>query len=213
MRNKLLKTTIITLIILLLIPITAFASTLNIKVEANKQEIKAGEEVTVKVSWNKGMQAADFSIIYNPKVMEYISCDLDDMYTNNENGEVKTAWFSLDDQDKKEIEYTFKAIKGGKSEFSIKVNGGFADGNLQMPDNYNSNEITVNVPKSPIILIIAILAIFIIIAIVAILKNKTKKRKRKSTSINTIRLYNINSYNNYNLCMVLQFIKNKHVNI
>jgi len=152
--------------IILFIPIVSFADTLEINISVNKEEIIIGDTIIVKVAWDSGVQAADFSLNYNPKKLEYVKSDIDDVYINNdiEKGELKTAWISLDDTDRDYIEYTFKVKKGGNLKLSTKINGGFAKGNLEVFEDYNNNELTIKVPRNyTVIIIMSIAIIFIII--------------------------------------------------
>ena len=63
MKNKLLHVIILVLSILLLMPIAAFGNTLVLNISTKKEKVKVGDEITIKVSWNEGMQAADFYIM------------------------------------------------------------------------------------------------------------------------------------------------------
>jgi len=178
MKNKLLITII--LLIIVFAQISAFASELTLNISANQDKIKKGDEFAVKVLWDKGMQAADFSLKYNSEKMEFVKSDLEDIYINDENGEVKTSWFSLDDTNKTEIEYIFKAKKGGKAEFSTIINGGFATGELEIPEQYIQDNLIVDVQGSNVIIIILSI-IVILLLIILILKNRGKKKRAKKT--------------------------------
>ena len=153
-----------------------FASTLNLKIDTNKEKIKKGEEVNVTVSWSEGMQAADFSLKYDTNKLEYINCDLEEVFINNniEAGEIKTAWFSMDNEDKTKITYTFKAKKSGKAEFETITNGGFATGNLEIPSQYNEAKSTISISNN---LVVYIVAIIILITIILIARGDKKMKK------------------------------------
>lgn len=161
---------------IILIPTMSLADTLNIDISIDKEDVKVGDIIIVKIAWNKGVQAADFSLNYNSKKLEYLESDIDAIYINNqtESGELKTAWISVDDTDKNHIEYTFKVKKGGKLKFSTKINGGFAKGNLEVFDDYNNNELTIKVPRNNLIIIVLSISI-IFIVLVIILKKGGKK--------------------------------------
>lgn len=173
MKNKLFKITILTIMIIMYLQIFAFASTLKLDITSDKEQIKVGEEVKITVSWDTEMQAADFSLLYDSKRLEYVGSNLEDDFINNTEGELKTAWFSIDNTDKTEIEYTFKAKKSGKVDISTKVNGGFATGTLQIPGTYDEGKLEIKVLGNPVIFIISIAVILIILFIaLRIKKNK-----------------------------------------
>ena len=169
MKSKILKITILTLMIIMFMQISSFASILKINLEADKENVKIGEEVKVTVSWNQGMQAADFYLIYDSKKLEFVEADIEDDYINAEEGNIKTAWFSMDDTDKTQIEYTFKPKKAGKVEIETKVNGGFATGNLQIPNKYEEGNLTIEISQSPVMNALKIIAIVIGVVIVFVL--------------------------------------------
>ena len=78
MKSKVLKITILTLIIMMLIQVSLLAavSTLKLDLTANKTKIKIGQEIKIKVSWNYGMQAADFYLDYDSEKLEFIKADI-----------------------------------------------------------------------------------------------------------------------------------------
>lgn len=177
MKNILFKITILTIILITYLQISIFAGTLKLNLTANKEKLEIGEEVKITVSWNEGMQAADFSLLYDSKKLEYVGSELEDYYINNENGEVKTAWFSIDNIDKTQIEYTFKAKKSGTVQISTKINGGFATGELQVPETYENAELEVKIAGGINILTILIVTVSVIFILLLILKNKIRKKK------------------------------------
>ena len=178
MKKKLLISIILLIIVCVQIPVFARDLTINILTEQN--EIKKGDEFTVKVTWDQGMQAADFSLKYDGEKIEFINSNLEEFYINNEEGEVKTSWFSMDDTNKTEIEYIFKAKKSGKVEFSTKINGGFATGELEIPEQYIQNNLIVQVQGNNVIIIVLTIIIALLI-ILLILKNRRKRKHAKKT--------------------------------
>ena len=176
--NKILRASIIALILVLLMQITVFADTLNINIKANNEKIKVGDKVKVTVYWDKGMQAADYILNYDSEKLEFVKTDLKDDYINNTNGEVKTAWFSINDKDKTKIEYVFKAKKAGTAELKTTINGGFATGNLEMPTEYTEGKIQLNITKANIFL--RILKVLVIVIVILVLINLILKKLPKS---------------------------------
>ena len=175
MKKKLLKTLIIALAIIIFTQITVFANTLKLNLVADKNNLKINEEVKITVSWSEKMQAADFSIKYDQEKLEFVRSELADDFINSEEGDLKTAWFSMDDVDKTKIEYTFKAKKAGKVELSTQINGGFATGELEMPTNYENATLTLKIAQNPIINILKIIGTLAVILIIIILIIKKRR--------------------------------------
>ena len=151
---------------LIILQSSVFANELILTISTDNREIKVEDEIKIKVSWNKAMQAADFELNYDTTKVEYVKSDIDDVYvTNNEKqGIVKTSWVSLDNTDKTEIEYTFKVKKGGKAKFTTTTDGGFATGELEIPSKYKEGELVLKISGNyTIIYVIAIVVIIIII--------------------------------------------------
>lgn len=166
MRTKTIFITIVAIFTLIILQSSVFANELTLTINTDKKEIKVEDEIKIKVSWDKPMQAADFELNYDTKKVEYIKSDIDDVYvTNNEEGIIKTSWASLDNTDKTEIEYTFKVKKSGKAKFTTTIDGGFATGELKIPTKYNDGELILKISGNYTInylLAIIILTIIII---------------------------------------------------
>lgn len=186
MKKNILKISIIVLM-MLFISITSLASTLTLDIKSDKEKVTVGEEVKVTVLWDKGMQAADFSLLYNSKLLEYVKADIADDFVNSKENEVKIAWFSLDDTDKTNIEYTFKAKKAGKVEFSTKINGGFATGQLELQENYNNGKLTLKIEDTLINKVIKTVLVIICILIVLLIIRKIKTKKRGTKRRNVVK--------------------------
>lgn len=174
---------ILVILVLVFIPVCAYADTLTLDIKTNNKNIEIGNEINVIVSWNKEMQAADFYLNYDSEKLEYLKSNIDDVFINNEkdNGVLKTAWFSIDDTTKTEIQYTFKIKKSGTANFTTKVYGGFATEKLGMPDNYEEGELAIKISKNPIMIytIIGVSIIFITIILTIIRRNKNIKRRKQ----------------------------------
>ena len=178
MKNKLLHIIIVVLSILLLMPIAVFGNTLLLNISTKKEKVKVGDEITIKVSWNEGMQAADFYLNYDAKKLEYRGANIADDYIHNEEGRVKTAWFSMDDTDKQEIEYTFKVKKSGTAEFSTQINGGFATGELKTPNQYQEAKASIKIKGSLFLNILKLFVMIIIIIIIIKILERIRKKSR-----------------------------------
>ena len=179
MKNKTKKIVPIALLFLMLIQVTVFADTLNINIKANKEKINVGDKVKVTVSWDKGMQAADFILKYDADKLEFVKSDLEEDYINNSKGNVKTAWFSMDDTDKTKIEYIFEAKAKGETELETKVNGGFATGTLSMPTGYKEGKLQLEIKESnPVLNVLKVVVIIVILLIVAFIIKKSNNNKK-----------------------------------
>lgn len=179
MNTKKILIIILAIFTLIILQSSIFANELILTISTDKEEIKVEDEIKIKVSWNKAMQAADFELNYDTKKVEYIKSNIDDIYvTNNEKqGIIKTSWVSLDNTDKTEIEYTFKIKKGGKAKFTTTIDGGFATGKLEIPTKYNDGELILKIPGN--YRIIYILSIIIITIITILLKKFIEGKGKK----------------------------------
>ena len=165
-------------LLVLLLTTTVFASTLSLKIKADKTKVKKNDEVTIEVNWEQDMQAADFSLYYDAQKLEFVKSDIEDMFINKEEaGKIKTVWVSMDDTNRTNIKYTFKVIKEGKMEFSTKVEGGFANGQLEMPTDYEDGKLTIGGANLLVIIIIIVAVLVLICLALAVVKNKKKTKK------------------------------------
>lgn len=169
---------IFTLMIIILNSVV-YASTLNLEVTSNKEKVNVDEEIVVTIDWKEGMQAADFILNYDNKKFEFVSIDIEDKFYKIENSKLKIVWVSLDDTDKTSIDVTFKALKPGKANFWAEISGGFATGELVLPDNYNTGSTTVKVNGFTIEYIIPIVIAVVVIIIIIVLVSTKKVKSRK----------------------------------
>ena len=156
---------------LIQVSLLAAVSTLKLDLTANKTKIKIGQEIKIKVSWNYGMQAADFYLDYDSEKLEFIKADISEDYINiKEKNQIRTAWFSMDNTDKTEIEYTFKAKKSGTVNISTNSeSGGFATGELIRPINYKDANIVIEISNSLLSTIFKVIGILIGVIIIFVL--------------------------------------------
>ena len=128
------------------------------------------------------MQAEDFSLNYDSKKLEYIKSDIDDVFINNatEEGVLKTAWVSMDNTDKTEIEYTFKIKSVGQIKFTTTINGGFSTGELEVPNEYKEGELIIKIPENHTFFIIIFISIIAIVLILIIKEGRKFKESKKS---------------------------------
>ncbi len=164
-------------VFLILINVNVFAKTLNINVISNKEKVEKNEEVTITIDWQDGMQAADFLLKYDNTRFEFVSMDIEDKFYKVENSKINVAWVSIDNTDKTSIQATFKALKSGKADFNVEIDGGFANADVIMPDDYsiNNTKVKVNgISFEEILPIILILVIIIVIIFVVKLKKRNK---------------------------------------
>jgi len=167
-------------IINLLILNPVYADTLKLNITSDKEEIKNGEEIKIKVSWNQEMQAADFYLNYDVSKLEYIKSDIDDVYINNDSkeGKIKTAWFSIDDSKKTSIEYIFRIKNNGQVKFTTNVDGGFATEKMEVPDKYQDGELIIGTQENNTF-IFFIVGIVIVIIILFIISRSMHSKRRK----------------------------------
>lgn len=177
---------IIMLILLVSIfaPLNVYANTLTLNISVNKKEIKVGDEIEIKVSWDKEMQAADFYLNYDSNKLEYIKSNIDDIFINNDAEEnlLKTAWVSMDNTDKTDIEYTFKVKRGGQAKITTITNGGFSTGKLEVPNAYNEGEIIMKISdNNKLICIVAFIIIALILIFIIKERRKFKEKNKKKS--------------------------------
>lgn len=178
MRKKYLYA-ILCLVMTILISIPVFASPLSLKITSDKTKFKKNDEITIEVNWEQEMQAADFSLNYDANKLEYIESDVDDTFINaQEAGKIKTVWISWDDTNKTNIKYKFKVLKAGKLKFTANVEGGFADGNLDIPEKYENGQLTIG-STSIFQYILIVVAVIIIVFIIIIINKKRKTEDKK----------------------------------
>lgn len=132
------KIMLLTLFLIAIIPISAFANTLTLKVTTDKATYEMDDKVTVTVDWTEKMQAACYTIKYDAEKIQFESSNITDTFYNSEKlGEISINWASLEEIDFTNMTFTFKAIKAGEASVSIKEVQAFADSNLVKPTNYD----------------------------------------------------------------------------
>ena len=101
----------------------------------------------------------------------------DEVIIFGENHMVSEDGTVVKNTDKTSINFTFKALKPGKAEFSAEIDGGFATGELVMPDDYNTGSITVKINGFTLetLIYISIPVVLIIVVLLIIKKMKFKK--------------------------------------
>ena len=71
-------------IICILLKTNVFASTLNIGINADKQNYNIGEQIKIRVSWSEGMQAAGFTLNYDSTKVEFCSASISSTFYNSD---------------------------------------------------------------------------------------------------------------------------------
>ena len=179
--KKISKIIINAIILIILLRVSSYGiDILKIQIKADKQKIKTGEELKIVVCWDQGMQAADFSLIYDKDKLKYTGSNIEDIFVKNDEdiGEIKTAWISMDDKDITEITYYFKAIGKGNAKFTTKVNGGFATGDLEIPKEYSDSQLNIRIGENIYLYVIG--TIVVVIIIILIIKGVRKIGKKKN---------------------------------
>lgn len=148
MRNKRMQIVIITIGLLLLYPISAWASTLNIKTITDKEEYNVGDKVIVTIDWTEKMQAASFTLKYDATKLQFEAANIANTFYNKETaGVIDVNWASMEEIDYTKIVFNFKAISEGKVQISVENPNSFANENLVSPEGYNTNSAikTINI--------------------------------------------------------------------
>lgn len=146
MKKKMMTSILVFLFIIICIKINSFASVLDISISSNKESCNVGDEINVQVSWTEKMQAAGFTLDYDSNKIEFVSASIGDSFYNTENkGKIEVAWASFDDTDCTSMSFKFKAIGEGSCNVSVSNPSGFADGNLEVPTDYNINNGTKSI--------------------------------------------------------------------
>lgn len=133
----------ILLILLFLTLITVstrvLADTLTVTTTAAKKEINIGDTTTVTVNWVENMQAADFILSYDNSKLKFKSTTVPEGNYANKDGKIKVMWYSSSQtpEDKKEFTFTFEGIAAGEAKIEFEIEGGFATGSLEKPNEYN----------------------------------------------------------------------------
>ena len=166
-------------VFLILLNVNVFAKTLNINVVPNKEKVEVDEEVTITIDWTDGMQAADFFLKYDNTRFEFVSMDIEDTFYKVDNSQIEIAWFSIDNIDKTSIQATFKALKSGKADFKVEIDGGFADADVIRPDDYTINNSSVKVNGISFGEILPIIIVLVIIILIIIIVKFRKSQEKK----------------------------------
>ena len=147
---------------------------LNLDVKADKEKVNIDEEVKVTIDWKQNMQAADFILKYDNDKFEFVNINIEDTFYTVEDSKVRIAWVSIDNTDKTSMEVTFKAKKSGKAEFEPVIDGGFANGNVEIPEKYNISKFAVKVNglETTTILIGGGIVIVLIAGVIALKRKK-----------------------------------------
>lgn len=115
---------------------------LDLKLNANKTDVKVGDEVIVTLTLSKAMQAADFSINYDINLLNFKSSSLNNNFYNStkEPGKILCSWF--DTKDTSTFTFTFTAISTGTAKFTTTTEN-FYDGNLKAASSYNEGNLNI----------------------------------------------------------------------
>lgn len=160
MKKKLLKTSLISLIIIMLLQVASFAvaDKITLKTLTDKDTYTVGDKVTVTIDWTEKMECAEFYIKFDSTKLEFEKAtyidgrELKDEFTNViGEGNLKFGYFG--DESTKML-FIFNSIATGKTTISVSDPDGFADGNLDEPSSYDvttygSKEITINAKVEP----------------------------------------------------------------
>ena len=139
--KKYVKILLVVLICIFFWQTKVFATTLKLKVLTDKDKYELNERVCATVDWTEKMQAASFTIQYDPQKLQFESSNIPDtFYNKQEEGKISVNWVSMEEKDFTKMQFDFKTLKSGIANISIKEVGGFADSNIKEPDRYEYKE-------------------------------------------------------------------------
>ena len=140
MKKKKIITLLFTLF-LLSIGLKVWASEeLTLKALTDKETYSVDDKITFTVDWDKGMQAAGFTLEYDESKLKLESAEINDTFYNSDTeGLIKVNWASMEEVDYTKMTFVFKAIAQGTATISITEAKAFADENLISPSSYNIN--------------------------------------------------------------------------
>ena len=174
------KRYIIVILFLIILNLTCVvnANTLTLDLKTSANTISIDDEVIITVNWKEKMQAADFILEYDSQKLEFIESDIDENFTNTKDNQLLVSWFSNNNEDKTNMNFKFKAISEGGAEFVAKVSGGFATGNLEVPNNYEEGNLEIQIKESNLLIKIFLLIFVIIMFLILIKYKKTRGRNK-----------------------------------
>lgn len=116
--KKIIKINILLIAIMMLIPITSNAFTA--KTSVDKEYIEVGDEVVYKISCDKKVIGANFSIEYDPKCFELIDSRTAGLNVATKDEEIMCIYANMEGKGINDFEVAFKATKPSKeATFSI----------------------------------------------------------------------------------------------
>lgn len=145
MKNKILKTSLIALLLIVMMQVIVFAAiNLTFTMKTDKNEYKVGDTVTATVDWEKGMQSASFKVTYDNKYLTFDSASIGNNYYSATDNSISVNWAAFDGKDCTKMTFVFKA-KATTDSTTIKISDAkdFVNGDMQPADSisYKDNGI------------------------------------------------------------------------
>lgn len=153
MKNKVLKISILTMILVILMQVDSFAAleTVTLNTKTDKDEYIIGDKVTVTVDWEKDAQAAGFTLKYDKDKLSFDSTTLGDNFYNADTaGEILFNWASFDGSNMKNVSFVLTAKVEGSTEISVQEAKGFADETMTPATDYEYKNKTITISKEEV---------------------------------------------------------------
>jgi len=150
MKNKILKISILMIILLLMLQLTSFAALgkLTLNTTTDKNTYKIGDKVTVTVDWSKEVESAGFILKYDKDKLAFDSTTLGENFYNADTaGKVLFNWAAFDGKALTSVTFELTAKTAGSTTITVEDAKGFADGNLQKSTGYEYNNKTITIEK------------------------------------------------------------------
>lgn len=122
---------------------------INIEISTNKVNYNLGDTVTTKFSWDRGIQATDFEILFDSSKLKLNTSSIgEDFFNLVEPGRIIVSWASFEEKDITGIDFEFSAIGSGETELVILPEN-FADGELDTDFLFTDEaKYSINIEKS-----------------------------------------------------------------
>lgn len=125
---------------------------LDVQISTNKVNYNLGEKVNTKISWDKGMQATDFEILFDSSKLKLNNSSIGEAFYNLvEPGRIIVSWASFEEIDTTEINFEFTTLGTGKTDIVILPEN-FANGELDSQFLFtHDDKCSINIEKNEII--------------------------------------------------------------
>ena len=121
MKNKLLKIFGLIIVFIALFEINVNAASFNISASSNN--VKVGNEVTVKINTDKNLEAATFYINYNKSVLEFVEKQTDKVTVKDypDEGILRVVYLDPSMKGNNELAFKFKVKEEAQGTSDVKI--------------------------------------------------------------------------------------------